>query len=57
MSTFSLPYHLRASAAAMSGLFCASAEITSIGLPNIEPPNSSMAILVASTLPWPPMSE
>jgi hypothetical protein len=30
---------------------------SSIGVPNIEPPNSSIAILVASTLPDPPMSD
>ena len=57
MSTASFSYHLRASDAAMSALFWTSAVISSIGLPNMVPPNSSIAILVASTLPAPPMSE
>jgi hypothetical protein len=57
MSTPSSPYHLRAIKAALSALFSASAVTSSIGLPNIEPPKSAIAILVASTLPIPPMSE
>ena len=57
MSTFSFSYHRRASEAAMSGLFWTSAEMNSIGLPNIVPPISSIAILAASRLPMPPMSE
>ena len=57
MSTPSFSYHLRAIEAAMSGLFSTSAVTSSIGLPNIEPPKSSIAILVASTFPIPPISE
>jgi hypothetical protein len=56
MSTFSASYHLREMVAATSALFSASAVTSSIGLSNILPPNSSMAIFAASTLPWPPMS-
>ena len=57
MSTFSASYHLRVMVAATLALLRASAVTSSIGLPNIEPPNSSIAILVASTFPAPPMSE
>jgi hypothetical protein len=36
-------------------LFSASALTSSIGLPNITPPKSSIAILAASRSPMPPM--
>ena len=49
-------YQLRAMPAEMSGLFWPSAETNSIGLPSTLPPKSSIAILTASTEPWPPMS-
>jgi hypothetical protein len=57
MSTPSFSYHLRASEPARSALFWTSAVISSIGLPNMVPPNSSIAILAASTFPGPPISE
>jgi hypothetical protein len=57
MSTPSFSYHFRAIAAAMSALFSTSAVTSSIGLPRTELPTSSIAILVAPTLPMPPMSE
>ena len=49
-------YHCRAMLVAMSGLFCPSAETTSIGLPSTLPPKSSIAIFTASTEPCPPIS-
>ena len=57
MSTPSFSHPLRAMEEATSALLSTSAEVISIGLPNICPPKSSIAILVASTFPWPPMSE
>ena len=57
MSTPSVSHHLRAIDAATSGLFSASALTSSIGLPNITPPKSSIAILAASRSPMPPMWE
>ena len=42
---------------ATSGLFCTSAWTSSTGLPSTLPPMSSIAICVATTAPWPLMSE
>ena len=56
-STFCSSNHSRTRAEATSALFWWSAETTSIFLPLIEPPASSIAMRTASRPPLPSMSE
>src|SRR6185369_7003387 len=56
MSSPCVSNHSRALVAATSGLFWWSADNTSIFLPLMAPPMSAMAILMASTPPWPSRS-
>ena len=55
-STPSTSIHLPPTERPMSGLFCVSAKINSIGLPSRVPPQSSIAILAATTAPGPLVS-